>query len=175
MNVRQELETGYCVVCGCHSSFRFDPTIVTQKLQKAWGISDQLATAFNRKESMFCDYCGSSLRIRRLAAVLIETVFERTGRSYESVKELVTDDEFRRLKIAEINGCLGLHSYLKDHPNLYYSEWAPHARSGELRNGVRCEALQCLSYPDNSFDIILTSETLEHLPNLDRAWHEIAP
>jgi SAM-dependent methyltransferase len=173
MNVRQELESGYCVICGCYSSFRFDPTIITQKLQKAWGISDDLATAFNRKESMFCDYCGSSLRIRRLAAVLIETFSETTRKPHKSFTELLKDEEFRRLKIAEINACGGLHSYLKDHPNLYYSEWVPHAKPGEVRDGVRCEDLQCLTYPDDCFDIILTSETLEHVPNPDKAWHEI--
>jgi len=171
--MRPEHEPGYCVICGSRSEFHFDPTIITPQLQKAWGISDDLVTAFNRKESMFCDYCGSSLRIRRLAAVLIETLSQTTQRFYKSFIELLKDEEFRRLKIAEINGCGALHSYLKDHPNLYYSEWVPHAEPGEVHDGVRCEDLQCLTYPDNCFDIILTSETLEHVPNPDRAWHEI--
>jgi ubiquinone/menaquinone biosynthesis C-methylase UbiE len=63
--------------------------------------------------------------------------------------------------------------YLEDHPNLYYSEWLSDAKPGEVHDGVRCEDLQCLTYPDNYFDIILTSETLEHLPDPDRAWREI--
>ena len=71
MNDNPEHENGYCVVCGSRSSFRFDPTIITLQLQKAWGISDNVVEAFNRKESMFCTYCGASLRIRRLAAVLM--------------------------------------------------------------------------------------------------------
>jgi len=169
----QNDESGYCVICGRHSSFRFDPSIIIRQLQKVWAISDNLVEAFNRRESMFCGHCGSSLRVRRLAAVLIETLFEKTGRSYKSVQELLTDDEFRHLKIAEINACGGLHSYLKNHPNLYYSEWVPHAKPGEVHDGVRCEDLQCLTYPDDCFDIILTSETLQHVPNPDKAWHEI--
>ena len=173
MNVTQQHETGYCVICGSRSLFRFVPTIITAQLQKAWEISDDLATAFNRKESMFCDHCGSSLRIRRLAAVLIETLSQTTSKPYKSFIELLKDEEFRRLKIAEINACGALHSYLKDHPNLYYSEWVPHGKPGEVRDGVRCEDLQCLTYPDNCFDIILTSETLEHVADPNRAWHEI--
>ena len=153
--------------------FRFDPTIITPQLQKAWGISDDLVTAFNHKESMFCEHCGGSLRIRRLAAVLIETLSERTRKFYKSFRELLKDEEFQRLKIAEINSCGALHSYLKDHPNLNYSEWVPDVKPGEVHDGVRCEDLQCLTYPDNCFDIILTSETLEHVPNPDRAWREI--
>jgi hypothetical protein len=80
----QKHENGYCIVCGCHSSFRFDATIITPQLQKAWGISDNVVEAFNRKESMFCSSCGSSLRIRRLGAVLIQTFAEISGISSKS-------------------------------------------------------------------------------------------
>jgi 2-polyprenyl-3-methyl-5-hydroxy-6-metoxy-1,4-benzoquinol methylase/GT2 family glycosyltransferase/predicted nucleic acid-binding Zn-ribbon protein len=173
MNQKQGHETGYCAVCGSDSSFRFDSTIITPQLQKAWGISDNLVEAFNRKESMFCSYCGASLRIRHLATVLMQTFLQISGTSCESVVELLRNKEFRQLKIAEINACGALHSYLKDHPNLYYSEWLPDGKPGEVHDGVRCEDLQCLTYPDNYFDIILTSETLEYVPESDRAWREI--
>jgi len=169
----QKHENGYCIVCGCHSSFRFDATIITPQLQKAWGISDNVVEAFNRKESMFCSSCGSSLRIRRLGAVLMQTLAEISGISSKSFVELLRNEEFRRLRVAEINACGALHLYLEDHPNLYYSEWLSDAKPGEVHDGVRCEDLQCLTYPDNYFDIILTSETLEHLPDPDRAWREI--
>jgi 2-polyprenyl-3-methyl-5-hydroxy-6-metoxy-1,4-benzoquinol methylase/glycosyltransferase involved in cell wall biosynthesis len=96
-----------------------------------------------------------------------------SGISCKSVVELVQNEGFRQLKIAEINACGVLHSYLKDHPNVYYSEWLPEVKPGEVHDGVRCEDLQCLTYPGNYFDIILTSETLEHVPDPDRAWREI--
>src|SRR5215510_473907 len=173
MNDSREHENGQCAVCGRVSTFRFDPTIITPQLQNAWGISTNLVEAFNRKESMFCSSCGASLRIRRVATVLIRTFFEISGTLCKSVGDLIQNEEFQALKIAEINACGALHSYIKDHPNLYYSEWASHAKPGEERDGVRCEDLQCLTYPDNYFDIILTSETLEHVPDADRAWGEI--
>ena len=34
-----------------------------------------------------------------------------------------------------------------------------------MRDGVRCEDLQRLTYPDDYFDIVLTSETLEDVPD----------
>ena len=173
MNDNPEHENGYCVVCGSRSSFRFDPTIITLQLQKAWGISDNVVEAFNRKESMFCTYCGASLRIRRLAAVLMQTCAEMSGISSRSFVELLRNEEFRRLRIAEINACGILHEYLKEHPNLFYSEWLPHAKPGEVHDGVRCEDLQRLTYPENYFDFILTSETLEHVSDPDKAWQEI--
>ena len=131
MEQQQRDETGHCVVCGRESIFRFDPTIITPQLQQAWGISDRLAEGFNRKESMFCSNCGCSLRIRRLAAVLMQTFAERSGLSCQSFAELLKNKEFRDLKIAEINACGALHSYLKNHPNLYYSEWVSDAEPGE--------------------------------------------
>ena len=173
MNDNPEHENGYCVVCGSRSSFRFDPTIITLQLQKAWGISDNVVEAFNRKESMFCTYCGASLRIRRLAAVLMQTCAQMSGISSRSFVELLRDEEFRRLRIAEINACGILHEYLKERPNLFYSEWLPYAKPGEVHDGVRCEDLQHLTYPENYFDFILTSETLEHLSDPDKAWQEI--
>jgi 2-polyprenyl-3-methyl-5-hydroxy-6-metoxy-1,4-benzoquinol methylase/glycosyltransferase involved in cell wall biosynthesis len=173
MNDNPEHKNGYCVVCGSHSSFRFDPTIITLQLQKAWGISANVVEAFNRKESMFCSSCGASLRIRRLTAVLIQTFAGVSGIFCRSFAELLRNEEFRRLKIAEINACGTLHEYLKEHPNLFYSQWLPHAKPGEVRDGVRCEDLQHLTYPDNYFDIILTCETLEHVPEPDKAWREI--
>ena len=103
----------------------------------------------------------------------MQTFAEISGISSKSFVELLRNEEFRRLRIAEINACGALHSYLKEHPNLYYSEWLPHAKPGEVHDGVRCEDLQHLTYPDNYFDIILTSETLEHVPDPDKAWREI--
>src|SRR5262245_14338956 len=166
-------ETKCCAVCGRESTFRFDPTIVTPQLREAWGLSDRLAEAFSRKESMFCSNCGCSLSIRRLAAVLIKTFSEMRGRSYDSFVDGLKDKDFLQLKIAEINPCGALHSYLKIHPNLYYSEWLDDIKPGEVHDGIRCEDLQQLSYPDGYFDIILTSDTLVHVPDPDRAWREI--
>ena len=173
MEQAQRDETGRCIGCGYASVFRFDPTIITPQLREASGISDRLVEAFNCKESMFCSSCGASLRIRHLPAVLIQTFVGMSGIYCKSFEELLWNEEFRRLRIAEINACGGLHAYLKDHPNLYYSESLPHAEPGEVYAGVRCEELQCLSYPDNYFDIILTSETLEHVPDPGKAWQEI--
>ena len=51
MEQAQRDETGQCVVCGRESMFRFDPTIIILQLREAWGISDRLVEAFNRKES----------------------------------------------------------------------------------------------------------------------------
>ena len=62
------------------------------------------------------------------------------------------EEPFRRLAIAEINSIGRMHPFLADHPRLSYSEYPE-------------EDLMNLSYPDASFDLVLTSDTLEHVPD----------
>jgi SAM-dependent methyltransferase len=45
--------------------------------------------------------------------------------------------------------------------------------SGDVVDGVRHEDLQQLSFPDASFDLVLTTEVLEHIPDAERAEREI--
>src|SRR5262249_20390918 len=84
-----------------------------------------------------------------------------------SFRELTEDQRFRDLRVAEINSAGHLHHFLRSLPRLAYSEY------GSTRPGVRSEDLTALSYPDKSFDLVITSETLEHVPDIDRALREI--
>jgi 2-polyprenyl-3-methyl-5-hydroxy-6-metoxy-1,4-benzoquinol methylase len=163
---------GYCVICGHEASFWFSE-VITPQLKNAWSITDEIADAFNRRESEICSFCGGSLRVRRLCAALMQTFSERSGRVYNSFSDLLEDDEFRHLRIGEINACGALHNYLKQHPNLSYSEYVPGVARGAEYNGIRCEDLQGLTYPNDFFDIVLTSDTLEHVPDPEQAFNEI--
>ena len=43
------------------------------------------------------------------------------------------------------------------------SRYTPDAQPGEVRDGVRCEDLMRLSYPSDSFDLVITSDVFEHV------------
>ncbi len=45
------------------------------------------------------------------------------------------------------------------------SEFYADAETGSVRNGIRCEDMQRLTYADASFDLITHSEVLEHVPD----------
>jgi SAM-dependent methyltransferase len=77
------------------------------------------------------------------------------------------------LRIAEINRIEGLHDQLAILPGLHASDFYPGGEPGSTVDGVRHENLSSLTYADASFDLVLTSETLEHVPDLDRALSEI--
>jgi len=74
---------------------------------------------------------------------------------------------FEQLRIAEINGCGALHTYLDLNPKLAYSEY------GSEDPSIPSEDLSRLSYPDDEFDLVVTSDTLEHVPDLRAALREI--
>ena len=86
--------------------------------------------------------------MRGIAEVLVSLY----GENSRSVIELMREEPFRRLAIAEINSIGRMHPFLADHPRLSYSEYPE-------------EDLMNLSYPDASFDLVLTSDTLEHVPD----------
>ena len=59
---------------------------------------------------------------------------------------------FRALRIAEINSIGRMHPVLAEAPGLVHVEYPE-------------EDIQALSWADGSFDLVLTSETLEHVPD----------
>ena len=75
--------------------------------------------------------------------------------------------------MAEINRIDGLHDALITLRHFTASDHVEGAEPGTVIAGVRHEDLTGLSYPDASFDLILTSETLEHIPDLAAALAEI--
>ncbi len=160
-----------CDVCGGLALMLLRPGVVPPRLVELWGLTEREAAALVRKESLDCSRCGAKLRARRLAAVLLEE-FPAPERP-PTIRSWVDTPTARNLRVAEINRVDGLHRELSRLPGWTYSEYLEGVRPGEIPDGVRCEDLSRLTYADNSFDLVLTSETLEHLPDLDRALAEI--
>lgn len=167
---RHRDERGYCSVCGDDSVFVFNSWVIPDDLHAAWG-NPAVSFAYTRRESLFCRSCCSSLRVRGIASVLLSLY----GRGAKSVAELVEQDDFRRLDVAEINmiGSVGsLHSFLVRLPRLSFSEYRGPKRLGEVIGGARNEDMCRLTYADESFDLVLSSETLEHVPDFSAALRE---
>jgi len=133
---------GLCAVCGAETRFVRNSWILPAELAREW------PQEFVDRESQLCAECGANRRVRRIAEVLVSLY----GQGARSVAELVHEDPFRRLEIAEINSIGRMHAFLADHPRLTYSEYPE-------------EDLMQLSYTDASFDLVLTSDTLEHVPD----------
>ncbi len=53
------------------------------------------------------------------------------------------------------------------------SQFYPDAPRGSLRDGVRCEDLEQQTFADESFDLVITQDVMEHIFHPDRAYREI--
>lgn len=152
----------------------FRRQVIPPELERRWGLTPRLAEALARKESLDCARCGAKLRARRLARVLLDRYpVGLPPVAASSAREWASHPEARSLRVAEINRIEGLHDALAGLPALAYSEYREGAAPGSMMGGIRCEDLISLSYPDDSFDVVLTSETLEHVPDLTAALVEI--
>ena len=159
-----------CAICGRLSPLVYRPWLITPTLVERWGVSREAAAAIARKESTMCVWCGGKLRNRRIAETILD-LYPRGSppRRARSIVEWVREPVIQSLQIAEINLIEGIHSYIKLLPHHYYSEYQDRIEDP----AVRREDLTRLSYPSDSFDLVLTSETLEHVPDLGAALREI--
>ncbi|APW60267.1 class I SAM-dependent methyltransferase [Paludisphaera borealis] len=157
-----------CSVCGKTRPMLYRRRVIPNRLVELWGLSPGQAVALARKESSDCSACGAKLRARRLAEVLLNLY--PTGA--RSLRDWTRSAVARDLRIAEINRIDGLHEALKGLPGFQPSDFTPGASPGSVVDGVRCENFTRLTYPDAYFDLVLTSETLEHVPDLATALAE---
>jgi len=163
-----------CIVCGRFRPMLYRRRVIPRRLEEMWGLAPRLAEALARKESCDCSHCGAKLRGRRIASVLLSLY--GVGNPPAPVRTLarwVEQPEIQALRIAEINRIDGLHQQLARLPHFSGSDHDPASNPGAPGGGVRSEDLTHLSYPDGCFDLVLTSETLEHVPDLEAALREI--
>jgi len=145
---------GECEVCGQHVRFIYSRWAMPTRLSRDFR-SAEVREAYRRRESMWCNACGASARERGLWRVLIQ----HYGQGATSARTLAGEPEFIGLRIAEINRLNAGHQFLAASPHVTYSEYPE-------------EDIQALSYPSDSFDLVITSETLEHVPDFRRALKE---
>lgn len=162
----------HCTVCGKTSRMLYRRRVIPPRLVELWGLSERQAEALARKESCDCAGCGAKLRARRMAEVLLD-LYPVDGRRVADLREWSGSHEAGRLRIAEINRIDGIHGVLEDLARFHPSDYIPNAHRGSYVRGLRHEDLDDLTYEDDRFDLVLTSETLEHVPDLARALAEI--
>jgi SAM-dependent methyltransferase len=155
-----------CPACGM-KSILIQGRALWPALVAEWGLSPEWVRYLDEREGRRCGFCQSTLRDRQLAQGILQASSDMAGVQAGSLKTLCKQTPFRALTIAEINAAGCLHRFFTCLPNLYYSEF------GSTSADVPAQDLMALSYTDAMFDLVITSETLEHVPDLHRALAEI--
>ena len=155
-----------CPVCGALLLCVYRP-VFSKQLINEWQLNADWEEFYNRREGEICLSCGGSIRGRQIGAAVVNWINRTLSANFQDADQAFREEKVRGLKIAEINSCGGIHKILGRLPNVSYSEFEPQ----DTR--IRHENLLGLSYGNDAFDIILHSDTLEHIPDIDRALSEL--
>jgi SAM-dependent methyltransferase len=130
---------------------------------------DYVRTDAPTRENYQCPACRASLRYRQQAGAIAATY----GRPGVPLAELVRAGAFGDLAIYE-PGIIGpLRELLRDLPGYVNSYYWPQVDRGGERDGVRCEDLRDLTFADESFDLVISSDIFEHVRGPMEAFAEI--
>jgi len=144
--------TSFCPCCGS-TSILYKP-ILWDKLIQDWQLSEYETAYINRQQGVYCKRCKVNLRGMAIAHSMMR---------YANYKgyfiDFVQTRKMRSKKILEINEAAWLTKYLNKIP-------------GHVLASFPEVDMQKLPYQNNSFDVVLHSDTLEHVPNPLAGLHE---
>lgn len=160
------LTSGVCDTCGGFGPWQYEP-IITDELARVWKLNKNQQESMSKRESMKCVYCGCSYRLRLLARAINYWVYRNLEKSLQENMTAYTKVT-KTIVVGEINSCGVLHETLKGFDNLHYSEYTPLKSSG-----ISYEDIQNLTYESNLFDVVLTSDVLEHVPDTVKSLREV--
>lgn len=141
--------TGRCPVCGNLTLFL-------------------CTNSFNARNNMHCLFCRSLTRRRHIAKAALEAVFNGRFKSFANIPK----DSPVRIYSADAGD--STYWVLKGRKNFTCSEFKPGTALGQaLPSGATCQDLEKLTYPDASFDLVLTEDVLEHIKDHKAALREV--
>jgi polysaccharide pyruvyl transferase CsaB len=135
------------------------------------------------RESLYCEHCLSTSRYRSIARGLLEAIRGISGIEAASLAELPRAGNGRRVSVydTQVPFSTGASAYpipgllaKCDWIDLHLSTFRPGEKPGApLSARTTNENLERLSFPDRAFDVVVTSDVMEHVRLEDAAHREI--
>lgn len=135
------------------------------------------------RESLFCAECLTTSRYRSIARGILRAIKELTGHDAKSIAGLDAILENVSVKIYDTQVSFYTETHAYPIPDLLSKlKWIDLQQSiylpaqpwgAELSPKVTNQNLECLTFPDNSFDIVITSDVMEHVRLDEPAYLEI--
>jgi SAM-dependent methyltransferase len=77
-------------------------------------------------------------------------------------------------RVYELSSQGALHRHLRHRfRNFYFSEYFDDVPPGGVRKGIPCQDVQDLRLPDDTFDLVTSTEVFEHVPDDAKGFSEI--
>jgi SAM-dependent methyltransferase len=136
-----------------HANSGFCPICEQQVTFNAW--SDHL------RDTYLCDHCGTIPRERAIMVAM--------DKFFPNWRELSVHESSPAQRGVS-------KKLLKECPGYVPTQYHPSIAEGSIHpvEGWRCENLERQTFPDASFDLVITQDVLEHIFNPDAAFREIA-
>ena len=112
------------------------------------------------REGCRCVPCKASLRYRGQAGAILRS-YAHHGAT--TIAELVHEPEFAALSFWEPRVLGPFRQHFTTMPSYVMSDYWPDVAPGDTRDGVRGEDLMALTFADNSYDLVVTSDIFEHV------------
>ena len=135
----------YCICCSS-ASLTYTP-ILWEKLTQDWQLSEYEVGYINRQQGLHCQRCKVNLRGMAIAYAML-----RHANYKGYFKDFVQTRKMRSKKILEINEAAWLTQYFNKIP-------------GHVLANYPEVDMQKLPFGNNAFDIVVHSDTLEHVPD----------
>jgi SAM-dependent methyltransferase len=148
-----------CTCCG--SKDLVADKVLWPALVQEWALSEYETQYVDRQQGLHCAQCGSNLRTMALALAICRS-FGHVG----TFKQFVAKFRTRRLRVLEVNEAGGLTQFLSKLPKHHIARYP----QVDMTN---------MPYPDRSYDLVVHSDTLEHVPQpvagLSECYRVLAP
>lgn len=134
-----------CSVCGS-KELRFT-AVLWDELVDEWQISNEERHYIDRQQGEQCVSCGCNLR-----SIALADAFRNAVSTEGTLTDYLSSPPAKKLEILEINEAGTLHSWLKPLPGHVFAEYPE-------------VDMHALPYASGRFDIVIHSDTLEHVQN----------
>jgi SAM-dependent methyltransferase len=118
-----------------------------------------------------CPSCKATLRYRDQAAAILSHCADGTELFLEAFVRTERSKSLRILEAAIGGPFIRRFKALPHYRQCYLFDDVP---IGEMRDGILCQNLKALSYASNSFDLVVTSDVMEHVDDVEAVIAEIA-
>jgi len=150
----------YCNCCGNYSYLTINKNIVKNP-------------TIELREHVFCKKCESSNRNRQIAKIICCS--KNISNQYKSLKDFVRNE---KIVIYNTENSIAIHETIMKYKNkeIEYvsSEYlGQNFKSGEIINGVMHQDIMATSFDNDYFDLVISSDVLEHVPDPWKAFKEI--